>query len=198
MRKSLVVILLVLLCDQLLKVWVKLNMTIGECVGVIGKWFNICFIENNGMAFGWQLSASPWGKIILVSLRIIAVIVLLFFIFRMTRNKTKTGPVVGVSLVTAGAAGNILDCLLYGMIFSESTVTKVAEIFPAGGGYSSFLQGKVVDMLYFPLFTFPDWMPLLGGEVFFSPIFNVADSAITVGVLYLIVFQWKWLQTVFK
>lgn len=198
MRKSLVVILLVLLCDQLLKVWVKLNMTIGECVGVIGKWFNICFIENNGMAFGWQLSASPWGKIILVSLRIIAVIVLLFFIFRMTRNKTKTGPIVGVSLVTAGAAGNILDCLFYGMIFSKSTVTKVAEIFPAGGGYSSFLQGKVVDMLYFPLFTFPDWMPLLGGEVFFSPIFNVADSAITIGVLYLIVFQWKWLQTVFK
>lgn len=188
MKKPLIVIFLVLLCDQALKFWVKLNMTIGESFSVLGKWFRIYFIENNGMAFGWEFSGANWGKLALGILRIVAVLLLFVLLYYLVKKKKmKFGQLFGISLIIGGALGNVIDCLFYGLIFSESTFAKVAVLFPAGGGYAGFLQGKVVDMLYFPLFTFPDWVPFWGGDIFFSPIFNIADSAITIGILYLII-----------
>ncbi len=195
MKKPLIVIFLVLLVDQISKFWIKLNMTIGESFSVLGDWFQIYFIENNGMAFGWELGAQ-YGKLALGIFRIIAVSLLFYFIYYLAKKKIKFGPLFGVSLITAGALGNIIDGMFYGMIFSESTFSQVATLFPDGGGYSGFMQGKVVDMLYFPLFTFPEWMPFFGGQIFFSPIFNVADSAITIGFLYLLIFQWDFLKNI--
>jgi signal peptidase II len=147
------------------------------------------------MAFGWELGAQ-WGKLALSVFRIIAVALLFYFIYYLNKKKVKFGPLLGVSLITAGALGNIIDGMFYGMIFGESSFMQVATLFPEGGGYSGFLQGKVVDMFYFPLFTFPEWVPLFGGQIFFSPIFNIADSAITIGFLYLIIFQWKFLKNI--
>ena len=195
MKKPLIVIFIVLLLDQISKFWIKLNMTIGESFSVLGDWFQIYFIENNGMAFGWEFG-EQLGKIALGLFRIIAVALLFYVIYYLTKKKVKFGPILGISLITAGALGNIIDGMFYGMIFSESTFTQLATLFPEGGGYSGFMQGKVVDMLYFPLFTFPEWMPLLGGQIFFSPIFNIADSAITIGFLYLLIFQWNFLKNI--
>ena len=195
MKKPLIVIFLVLLVDQISKFWIKLNMTIGESFSVLGDWFQIYFIENNGMAFGWELGAQ-YGKLALGIFRIIAVSLLFYFIYYLAKKKIKFGPLFGVSLITAGALGNIIDGIFYGMIFSESTFSQVATLFPDGGGYSGFMHGKVVDMLYFPLFTFPEWMPFFGGQIFFSPVFNVADSAITIGFLYLLIFQWDFLKNI--
>ena len=195
MKKSLIIIIIVIILDQILKFWIKLNMTIGESFSVIGDWFQIYFIENNGMAFGWELGAE-FGKIALGIFRLIAVALLFYLIYYLNKKKIKFGPLLGISLITAGALGNIIDGMFYGMIFSESTFTQVATLFPEGGGYAGFMQGKVVDMLYFPLFTFPEWIPLLGGQIFFSPIFNIADSAITIGFLYLLIFQWNFLKNI--
>lgn len=197
MKKPLIVIFIVLLLDQISKFWIKLNMTIGESFSVLGNWFQIYFIENNGMAFGWEFGAQ-YGKIALGIFRIIAVALLFYVICYLVKKKVKFGPLLGISLITAGALGNIIDGMFYGMIFSESTFSQVATLFPEGGGYSGFMQGKVVDMLYFPLFTFPEWMPFLGGQIFFSPIFNIADSAITIGFLYLLIFQWNFLKNIDK
>lgn len=194
MKKSLIVIFIVILLDQILKIWVKLNMTIGESFPVLGDWFQIYFIENNGMAFGWEFGAGI-GKIALGLFRIIAVALFFYLIYYLSKKNVKFGPLFGISLITAGALGNIIDGMFYGMIFSESTFTQLATIFPEGGGYSGFMQGKVVDMFYFPLFTFPEWIPLVGGQIFFSPIFNIADSAITIGFLYLLIFQWDFLKS---
>ena len=195
MKKSLIVIFLVLLIDQISKIWIKTNMTIGESFPVLGDWFQIYFIENNGMAFGWELGAE-FGKIALGVFRLIAVALFFYLIYYLDKKKVKFGPLFGVSLITAGALGNIIDGMFYGMIFSESSFTQVATLFPDGGGYAGFMQGKVVDMLYFPLFTFPEWVPLMGGQIFFSPIFNIADSAITIGFLYLLIFQWNFLKNI--
>ena len=195
MKKPLIVIFLVLLIDQISKFWIKLNMTIGESFSVLGDWFQIYFIENNGMAFGWEFGAQ-YGKLVLSIFRIIAVALLFYFIYYLVKKKTKFGPLLGISLITAGALGNIIDGMFYGMIFSESTFFEVATLFPEGGGYAGFLQGKVVDMLYFPLFIFPEWVPFFGGQIFFSPIFNIADSAITIGFLYLLIFQWDFLKNI--
>ena len=195
MKKSLIVIFLVLLIDQISKIWIKTNMTIGESFPVLGDWFQICFIENNGMAFGWEFGAE-FGKIALGVFRLIAVALFFYLIYYLDKKRVKFGPLFGVSLITAGALGNIIDGMFYGMIFSESTFTQVATLFPDGGGYAGFMQGKVVDMLYFPLFTFPEWVPLMGGQIFFSPIFNIADSAITIGFLYLLIFQWNFLKNI--
>lgn len=195
MKKPLIVIFIVLLIDQISKFWVKLSMTIGESVPVFGDWFQIYFIENNGMAFGWEFGAE-FGKIALGVFRIIAVALFFYLLYYLSKKKIKFGPLFGISLITAGALGNIIDGMFYGMIFSESTFTQVATLFPDGGGYAGFMQGKVVDMLYFPLFTFPEWMPLVGGQIFFSPIFNIADSAITIGFLYLLIFQWDFLKNI--
>lgn len=195
MKKPLIVIFIVLLIDQISKFWVKLSMTIGESIPVFGDWFQIYFIENNGMAFGWEFGAE-FGKIALGVFRIIAVALFFYLLYYLSKKKIKFGPLFGISLITAGALGNIIDGMFYGMIFSESTFTQVATLFPDGGGYAGFMQGKVVDMLYFPLFTFPEWMPLVGGQIFFSPIFNIADSAITIGFLYLLIFQWDFLKNI--
>ena len=195
MKKPLIVVFLVLLIDQISKFWIKLNMTIGESFSVLGDWFQIYFIENNGMAFGWEFGAQ-YGKLALSIFRIIAVALLFYFIYYLSKKKTKFGPLFGISLITAGALGNIIDGMFYGMIFSESTFYQVATLFPEGGGYAGFLQGKVVDMLYFPLFTFPEWVQFFGGQIFFSPIFNIADSAITIGFLYLLIFQWDFLKNI--
>lgn len=195
MKKPLIIILIVLLVDQISKFWIKMTMTVGESIPVFGKWFQIYFIENNGMAFGWELGMQ-WGKIALSLFRIIAVALFFYLIYYLSKKKVKFGPLFGISLITAGALGNIIDGMFYGMIFSESTFTQVATLFPDGGGYSGFMQGKVVDMLYFPLFTFPEWIPFFGGQIFFSPIFNVADSAITIGFLYLLIFQWDFLKNI--
>lgn len=197
MKKPLIVIFIVLLLDQVVKLWIKMNMTIGESYHIFGDWFQIFFIENNGMAFGWEFGAQ-WGKLLLSVFRLIAVALLFYLIYYLVKKKIKFGPLLGISLITAGALGNIIDGMFYGMIFSESTYTQVATLFPEGGGYAGFLQGKVVDMLYFPLFTFPEWMPLFGGQIFFSPVFNIADSAITIGFLYLLIFQWNFLKNIDK
>lgn len=178
MKKPLIVIFLVLLLDQISKIWVKTTMTIGEAIPVLGKWFQIQFIENNGMAFGWEISGAQWGKIFLGLFRIAAVVLMIWILWKLVKKDVKSGPLFGLSLIIAGALGNIIDGMFYGIIFD----------------YAGFMQGKVVDMLYFPLFTFPEWMPWLGGEIFFSPVFNIADSAITIGIFYLIIFQWSFIR----
>lgn len=176
--------------DQVVKFSVKTTMTLGESHNVLGTWFRWCFIENEGAAFGMALGGK-YGKLALSLFRIVAIGALVWFVGKLRRTGAKRGVVVGFAMILAGAIGNMIDSAFYGMIFSESTFTSVAQLLPEGGGYAPFLYGKVVDMLYFPLFYFPDWMPLVGGELFFSPVFNVADSYITIAVFYLILFHWK-------
>ena len=200
--KSFLVMFLVLLFDQVLKIWVKLHFTIGEEIPVLGSWFKLLFIENEGMAFGW-MGGGGVMKLILSLFRIVAVVVLLFFIFRLSKKNAKFGVLLGLALITAGAMGNILDSVFYGRLFSESTYMQVATLFPDGGGYAGWLHGRVVDMLYFPLIDVAKenaaWLPNFffgpdGHFIFFRPIFNLADAAITIGVFYMILFQWKWLK----
>ena len=201
--KSFLVMFLVLLFDQVLKIWVKLHLTIGEEIPVLGSWFKLLFIENEGMAFGW-MGGGGVMKLILSLFRIVAVVVLLFFIFRLSKKNAKFGVLFGLALITAGAMGNILDSVFYGRLFSESTYMQVATLFPDGGGYAGWLHGRVVDMLYFPLIDVAKenaaWLPNFyfgpaGHFIFFRPIFNLADAAITVGVFYMVLFQWKWLKS---
>lgn len=200
--KSFLVIFIVLLIDQILKVWVKMHMTIGQEIPVFGNWFKLLFVENNGMAFGWLDGGSM--KLVLSIFRILAVIALFIVLIRLSRKNTKFGVLFGISLITAGAIGNIIDSVFYGQIFSESTFTQLASLFPDGGGYAGWLHGKVVDMLYFPIIDVArdnaSWLPdfFFGPDdhlIFFRPIFNFADSAITVGVFYMLIFQWKWLKS---
>ena len=175
------------LVDQVIKILVKTNMTLGEHFSVFGDWFQILFIENKGMAFGMSFGGVI-GKYILTLFRIGLFAALCWWISSLLKKKdVPTGVLVGLTLITAGALGNIVDCLFYGLVFSESTPMAVATL----GHYAPFMQGKVVDMLYFPLWTWPDWMPLVGGDIFFEPVFNFADSCVTVGAFYLILFQWK-------
>ena len=179
--------------DQIVKFSVKTTMTLGESHNVLGNWFRWCFVENEGAAFGMALGGE-YGKLALSLFRIVAIGVLAWFVCRLRRNEAPRGVIVGFAMILAGAIGNMVDSALYGVIFSESTFTSVAQLLPEGGGYAPFLYGKVVDMLYFPLFHFPEWMPLVGGELFFSPVFNFADSYITIAVFYLLIFQWKFFK----
>ncbi len=182
----------VLLIDQVSKVIVKTSMTLGQSIPVLGDWFILHFTENYGMAFGLEFSGE-YGKLILSLFRIIAVIFIGWYIARLIKQNAHTGLIVCVSLIMAGAIGNIIDSSFYGLIFSESYFNKAAVFMPEGGGYGSFLHGKVVDMLYFPVIQgfFPEWMPWVGGQhfVFFRPVFNLADTSITIGVFALIIFQ---------
>ena len=200
---SFLIIIVVLLLDQVLKIWVKTNMTLGQEIPVFGNWFKLLFIENPGMAFGW-MGGGGTMKAILSIFRIIAVVVLLIVLFRLSKKNTRFGVMFGISLIIAGAMGNILDCLFYGPMFSQSTYDTVATLFPDGGGYAGWLHGKVVDMLYFPLIDVAresnSWLPDFffgqdGHFIFFRPIFNIADASITIGVFYMVFFQWKWLKS---
>jgi signal peptidase II len=201
---SFVVMFIVLLLDQILKIWVKMHMTLGEEIPVIGRWFKLLFIENEGMAFGW-MGGGGTMKLILSLFRLMAIVALFIFIFRLSKKNTKFGVLFGLALITAGAMGNIIDSVFYGRIFSESTYQQVATLFPDGGGYASWLHGRVVDMLYFPIIDVAKenaaWLPNFffgpdGHFIFFRPIFNFADAAITIGVFYMLIFQWKWLKNI--
>ena len=188
------IIILILILDQLFKIWIKTHMTIGESIPVFGSWFQLLFIENKGMAFGMFFGGDV-GKLLLSLFRIVLVTFLIIYIRQLIKKDAPIGVLIGIALITIGALGNILDSAFYGLLFSESTPYQVAQFLPAEGGYASFLHGKVVDMLYFPLIevTLPSWIPFYGGKefIFFQFIFNIADSAITTGILYLMIFQWR-------
>lgn len=195
--KPVLLIVLVLLIDQVSKFWIKLNMTLGQEFKVFGDWFIIHFTENNGMAFGMEFGGEL-GKLALSLFRIIAVVAIGYGIHYMVKHKYHQGFILCVALIFAGAMGNIIDSTIYGVIFSESSWYDKAVLWPEGGGYSSVFHGKVVDMLYFPLISghFPTWLPIWGGEefLFFRPVFNVADTAITGGVALILLFQKRYFQ----
>ncbi len=193
---ALAIILGVILFDQIFKIWIKTNMYLGQEFSVFGNWFIIHFVENNGMAFGLEFGGEV-GKIILSVFRIIAVSAIGYYLFSYAKKGAKLGLIVAGSLIFSGALGNILDSAIYGLIFNDS-YHQISEFMPAGGGYAPFLFGKVVDMLYFPMFsgTFPAWMPLWGGDsfLFFRPVFNIADTAISAGIGMIIVFQKRFFE----
>ena len=190
--KAILLIVLVLAVDQIVKFHIKTSMTLGESIYVLGNWFQIRFIENPGMAFGLDIPGK-WGKPLLTIFRIIAVIVIGWYLRQLVLKKVNTGLILCVALIFAGATGNIIDSVFYGRLFNESTYFTVASLFPEEGGYAPLLYGKVVDMLYFPVIHghFPKWLPFRAGEefIFFRPIFNLADTSITTGILTILVFQ---------
>ncbi|MDE5422251.1 lipoprotein signal peptidase [Ancylomarina sp. DW003] len=193
-KKSALFIVVLLILDQVVKIWIKTNLMLSEDIPVFGDWFIIHFIENNGMAFGMELEGK-WGKVLLSLFRIVAICGIGWYLNDICKKKAPKGLILSIGLIFAGAMGNIIDSAFYGMIFNDSYY-QVASFLPEGGGYSSFLHGKVVDMLYFPLIdgNFPSWFPIWGGEhfVFFRPVFNIADSYITIGVALILLFHKKY------
>ena len=186
-RLAALIIVAILLVDQAIKIWVKTSMTLHESIHIT-DWFYITFIENMGMAFGMQLGS----KIILSLFRVVAICVLGYYIRNLVRQNARTGYIVCLAMVLAGAAGNLIDCMFYGLIFNESSPNYLSYFVPFGTGYAPFLMGKVVDMFYFPLIEteWPTWMPVVGGDhfVFFSPVFNFADACISVSVVWMLLF----------
>ena len=186
-RMATLIVVAILLIDQAIKIWVKTSMSLHESIHVT-DWFYITFIENNGMAFGMQLGS----KIVLSLFRVVAIIALGYYIWLQVRKQARTGYIVCLSMVLAGAAGNLIDCLFYGLVFNASSPYYLSYFVPFGTGYAPFLMGKVVDMFYFPLIEteWPLWMPFVGGDhfVFFSPVFNFADASISVSVVLLLLF----------
>lgn len=193
-KKAAILVGVIILADQILKIWVKTHMCIGEEISLIGRIGFLYFVENPGMAFGMEFFGDV-GKFLLTLFRMVFTGVLIWFTIKLIREKAPKGLIIGIAAMIAGAAGNLIDCLFYGVIFSESTYSSVAQIFPSEGGYAPFMFGNVVDMFYFPIIkgTWPSWVPGWGGSsfVFFRPIFNIADAAITVNVIYLLLFQRK-------
>lgn len=189
-RIATILVVAILLIDQTIKIWVKTHMALHESIHVT-DWFYIAFIENNGMAYGMQLGS----KLLLSLFRLVAISGLFYYVWHLVRQQVRTGYVVVISMIFAGAIGNLIDCMFYGLVFDASTSYSIASTVPFGEGYSSFLMGKVVDMFYFPLIvtTYPDWSPINAGEefIFFSPVFNFADAAISVGVVLLLLFYRK-------
>jgi signal peptidase II len=185
------IVILILLLDQTLKIWIKTHLQLHESIHIF-SWFQLYFTENPGMAFGMEIM----NKWLLSGLRIVAVAAIAYYIAKLIKRDAPLGYLLCIALIFAGALGNIIDCVFYGVIFDHS-YGQIATFLPENGGYATFLQGKVVDMLSFPLIhaTYPEWVPRWGGEefVFFRPIFNVADSAICVGVATLLLFYRKML-----
>lgn len=197
LRSSILIIAAVIIIDQVLKIWIKTNYPLGPVTNILGlPWAKLYFIENEGMAWGWKLGGE-WGKMLLTLFRLAAVIFGSWYLGRIVKQNYSRGFIICASLIYAGALGNLIDSLFYGLIFEESTYSHIAAIFPAHG-YGSFLHGKVVDMLYFPMIhsTFPTWIPFIGGNEFefFSPIFNIADASISIGVIALLLFQKRLLK----
>lgn len=201
--KNVTILLFVLiLLDQILKIWVKTHMCIDEAIMVVPEWFQLRFIENNGAAFGMQISSAggfDWGKLALSLFRVVMIGLLGYYIVYLNRRKTGTpkGVTIGLAMILAGAVGNLIDSMFYGMIFTQSTPTTVATL---GEGYSTFMMGKVVDMFYFPLFQWnsvPRWLDFLVdyNNYFFGAIFNLADAYISCAVVYLLIFQYRFFQT---
>lgn len=194
-----IIVLVLLIADQILKIWVKTNFHLGESIVVIPNWFQLLFVENNGAAFGMQIAQTgsfDWGKLALSLFRIVLIGGLGYYTYTLVRQKAPAGVLVGLALIIAGALGNILDSAFYGLIFSASTPATVAEF---GGSYAPFMMGKVVDMFYFPLFQWsnhPEWMSFLFDSqgYFFGPVFNLADAYISIAVVYMLIFQYKFFK----
>lgn len=185
---ALIIILAIIIFDQATKLYVKTHFYLGESVDVT-SWFKILFIENNGMAFGMEIGS----KVFLTLIRLIVSFIGIYYIWKIKDHpKLKLGFLISLSLIIAGAMGNNIDGIFYGTIFNDPQVPEIATFMPESGGYAPLFYGKVVDMLYFPLFSFnwPDWMPFVGGEnfIFFQPVFNIADAAISVGIILVILF----------
>ena len=211
-RSALLIVLLIILADQLSKIYIKTHFANGDDVRIMGDWFRLHFIENEGMAYGMKLSESPIGKILLSSFRLVAVVFGFYLLKVLIKKGYTKGVIVCGALILAGALGNLIDSMFYGLIFSDSPYScfsgnydslssllsnhnkdAVAHFTAFGHGYGKFLQGKVVDMLHFPIVetTLPGWVPFWGGRmfVFFEPVFNIADAAISIGIVTLLIFQ---------
>ena len=185
-----IIVVSAIVIDQLIKIWVKTNMTLHESIRIFDWWY-ISFIENNGMAYGMQIGS----KLALSLFRVAAISLLAYYVWLQVRNKARKGYIVCLSMVLAGAIGNLIDSMFYGLVFSASSPFYTSYFVEFGTGYAPFLMGKVVDKFYFPLIvtTWPEWVPHFGGEefIFFSPVFNYADANISVGVVLLLLFYSK-------
>ncbi|OJU76255.1 MAG: lipoprotein signal peptidase [Bacteroidetes bacterium 47-18] len=198
-KHILLLVLLLIVIDQVSKIYIKTHFYLGEYIQVFGSWFQLYFIENEGMAFGMKILDNDLGKLILTLFRLCAVAFGFFWVKRLVRQGHRKSLLICASLILAGAAGNLIDCLFYGLIFTDTQFPyEVSQLTFSGNGYGQFLHGRVVDMLYFPLIdtTWPQWMPWVGGKSFrfFEPIFNLADSLISVGIITLLLFQNKMLK----
>jgi signal peptidase II len=192
LRFAALTVLLIIIADQALKIWIKTTFPFGHVMDIMGiRWAKLYFIENAGMAWGWNFGGE-WGKVVLTLFRLVAVLFGTWYLIKVIREKYSRGFIMCACLIYAGALGNLIDSMFYGMMFEESSYVHVAKMFPPKG-YAGFLHGRVVDMLYFPMVhsTFPSWMPGIGGKdfEFFSPIFNIADASISAGVITLLIFQ---------
>jgi len=198
-RTVALIIILVVLADQALKFYIKLHYRVGDYNYVLGQWSQLYFIENEGMAYGWKFGGD-FGKIILTLFRLVAVGFGVWYLRSIVEKKDHPGFIICASLIFAGAFGNLIDSMFYGLIFDESTQFHIATLFPKEGGYATFLHGKVVDMLYFPIIqnaSFPNWVPFVGDDksfIFFRPIFNLADASISIGVITILIFQRKFFR----